>query len=220
MTFSGAQARQTRLYTGGTPVRPGLGQPARACFWSPIPAAAVILSGAKDPSARFRPTAPRWILHFVQDDKRERNPKSSQRGALLKEPVEADTRQHRKISAENTISVGTPDRLLLVLEAEDNLVGAGVVELEADHLFDIRPVGPQPFQNFFLIAQTGFDLDEPPLALRLDLAEAVVFRPRLPKENTRRQAEAEEQHKIKADDDATHGDVMGRRRSTTPARRE
>jgi hypothetical protein len=30
---------------------------------------AVILSAAKEPSARCRPIVSRWILHFVQDDK-------------------------------------------------------------------------------------------------------------------------------------------------------
>jgi hypothetical protein len=107
-----------------------------------------------------------------------------------------------------------------ILETKDKLVGPGVVELAADHLFDVFPVGAQSFQDFFLFAQAGFGLGESLLALRFELAEAIVLRPRLPEENPRRQAEAEKQHKIKADDDATHGDVEDRRRSTAPARHE
>jgi hypothetical protein len=109
---------------------------------------------------------------------------------------------------------------ILILEAEDKLVGPGVVELAADYLLDVFPVRAQPFQDFFLLAQAGLGFGQPLLALRLELAEPVVLRPRLPEEDARRQAEAEKQHKIKADDDATHGDVKDRRRSTAPERRE
>ncbi len=90
-----------------------------------------------------------------------------------------------------------------VFEPENVLLRLGIAETAADDLFDIRGVGPQPFENFFLLPESHLGLGQPPLAGHFELPEVVELRACLPKKYRRREADAHKNDEIKGYDEAS-----------------
>src|SRR5688572_13834991 len=81
--------------------------------------------------------------------------------------------------------------VVLIFETENEFLRPGITESAADHFFDIDRIMAQAFENFFLLSESRLHFRQPPSVRRLDLAQAVVFLPRLPEIKPRRRAHDE-----------------------------